>query len=89
MTALWLGWVGWQANRNWFAWGFTGGLLGLIATTLIVGLAEAAYIPLSPDANFGFLLRSGLAAVVVIGAVGAIFTRSARRRTSEPALETK
>jgi hypothetical protein len=88
-TALWFGWAGWRASRNWFAYGFAGWLVGLVATTLIIGLAEAAYIPISPNAYLGFQLKSALAAVVVIAAVGVIFTRSAKRQSPEPAAEAK
>ena len=44
-TAIWFGVMAYGARKNCVVWAIGGGLLGLVFTTLIMGLAQATFIP--------------------------------------------
>ena len=47
LTGIWFGYIGYKADGRWIAWAIGGALFGLTASTMVIGLCDAAYIPLS------------------------------------------
>jgi hypothetical protein len=70
ISALWFGAVAFRARRGWFAWALGGWLSGLVSATLILGLAEAAFIPLSHEAYIWFRIKSTGAAIFFLVVLG-------------------
>jgi hypothetical protein len=71
-TAVWFGWMARSYQRNWVPWVVAGGLFALVSTTLVLGLAQAALIPLSHELEVAFRIKSVVAALVIIVIVGGI-----------------
>src|SRR6266704_2769087 len=63
-TAVWFGVMGQKTRRQWFAWGLVGAIFALTSSTMVLGLCEAAFIPISPDANESFQIKSVVLAIV-------------------------
>jgi hypothetical protein len=78
-TAVWFGWVARRAGSNWLAWALGGGAFSLAITTMILGVSQAAFIPLSHDASVYFQTKSIAAAALVVGSLGWCLTRNLRR----------
>lgn len=69
-TALWFGFMARRAGRNWLPWVLGGALLALVVTTLVFGVAEAMFLPVSHEAYVRFRIKSIAAdtlAIVVLG----------------------
>ena len=75
-TALWFATMAFRAKQGLIAWTVAGAILGLVTATIIMGLGHAAYIPMSEAAAHSFKIKSALLAVVVILALGWIFSMS-------------
>ena len=73
-TAVWFGAVAAKAGRNWLSWAVAGGLFGLIVSVIILGLAQAASVPVSYQAVVKLKLESISASVLVVGLIGALVT---------------
>jgi hypothetical protein len=78
-AAVWFGIMAYRGGRNWALWVVGGALFGLVTTTLILGVAQAAFIPLSHDALVHFHLLVGVVAVSVVVALGWLFTLDLQR----------
>jgi len=79
-TATWFGVMAYKADKNFVLWAIGGGLLGLVVTILVLGLAQATFMPFSTKDIAPFRLKmAGLAILLVIGA-GWLFTGSLHRR---------
>jgi hypothetical protein len=68
-TAIVFGLIGHSGDRHWFKWGFSGAVVGLVTSTIVLGLCEAVFIPMSHEAIVAFRIRSVLLTVLVIGLV--------------------
>jgi hypothetical protein len=78
-TAIWFGVMAHKAGKNFVLWAIGGGLLGLLVTTIVLGLAQATFIPFSTQEITPFRLTiAGLAILLVAGA-GWLFTGSLHR----------
>ncbi len=75
-TGTWFGLMAHRAGRNWFLWAFSGALFALVTTTLVLGLGEAAFIPMTVGAHRVFLARAAGVAVLIIVVVGWMVTGS-------------
>jgi hypothetical protein len=82
-AAVWFGFMAYRAGRNWALWVVGGALFGLVTTTLILGVAQAAFIPLSHDALVRFHVLISMAAVLVVAALGWLFTLDLQRWRSD------
>ena len=73
-TAVWFGWMAHFAGRNWLSWALGGALLGLVATTLVLGVSGAQFIPMSHDAAEMHRIKSLAACAFVVLLFGWIFS---------------
>jgi hypothetical protein len=82
LTAIWFGFLGSKADGRWIRWSVGGALYALAATTMIIGLSNAAFIPLSHDDEvshrFITLILASLPILVVGGFVMALLWRRGR-----------
>lgn len=93
-TAIWFGVMAYKAGKNCVVWAIGGGVFAVMVTTLVMGLAQATFIPFHTDEAAPFRLKvAGLAILLVFG-VGWLFTGSLHRhlltslkRTETPAPE--
>jgi len=79
LTAAWFGWMASRAGRNWILWAVGGAAFGLVTSTIILGLAQAASIPFSIRERKLDRLEWTMAAVAVIGLGGWALTSSLHR----------
>ena len=70
LTAIWFGLVAFRAGRNWWAWALAGAMFALPTATIILGLKEAAFSPVSQEAVSHHKTTSFILAAVVIGIIG-------------------
>ena len=63
-AAAWFGLMGQKTRGQWFAWGLVGAIFALISSTMVLGVCEAAFIPISPDATEAFKFKSVVLAIV-------------------------
>jgi hypothetical protein len=88
-TAVWFGFMAYRAGRNWALWVVGGALFALVTTTLVLGVAEAAFIPLSHDAMVRFQALTAFVAVLVVAVAGWLFTLDLQRWYSDRRKEQK
>jgi len=93
-TAAWFGVMAYRSGKNCVLWAIGGGLLGLVVTTIVLGLGQATFIPYSTEEITPFRLKMTALAVVLVLGVGWLFTGSLHRhllaslkRTLRPAPE--
>ncbi len=80
VTAAGFGWMAHRARRSRGLWAAGGALLGLVAATMVEGLSQAAFIPMSHAAVVAFHFRVIVFATVSVGLLGWLCTFSLRRR---------
>jgi hypothetical protein len=83
-AAAWFGLMASKASKNCVLWAIGGGLLGLITTTLVMGLGQAAFVPFTAAAESTFRLKVGAVAVVIVFCIGWWFTGSLHPRLLAP-----
>jgi len=94
-TAIWFGVMAYKAGKNCALWAIGGGVLGLALTTMVLGLAQATFIPFSSDEIAPFRLKAAALAVLLVVFVGWLFTgtlhrhllAALKRRTAPPSRE--
>ena len=93
-TAIWFGVMAYKAGKNRALWCIGGGLLGLVITTIVLGLGQAVFLPFSTEQIAPFRLGMAVLAVVLVFGAGWLFTGSLHRhllaslkRTEPPAPE--
>ena len=79
-TATWFGVMAHKSAKNLVLWAIGGGLLGLVVTTIVLGLGQATFIPYYTDEVPGFRLKLALVALVLVLCVGWLFTGTLHRR---------
>ena len=62
------------AGRNWVLWALTGFYVGLSSTTIVLGLSQGAFIPMSYEQAARFSLESVAGALFLNLLLGWIFT---------------
>ena len=78
-TAVWFAFMAFRAKEGFIGWAVAGAVLGLTASTIIMGLGHAAYISMSEAAAQSFRMKTTLLSVAVILVFGWIFTLSLHR----------
>src|SRR5438105_15931795 len=79
LTAAWFGWLAGRTGRNWILWVVGGATFGLVTSTLIFGLCQAASIPFSDHEMAMDRLEWAVVAVLVIRLGGWALTSSLHR----------
>ena len=69
-TATWFGVMAYKAGKNCPLWAIGGGVLGLGLTTIILGLAQATFIPFSTEEIAPFRLKVAALAIFLVLCVG-------------------
>ena len=78
-TAIWFGVMAYKAGKNCALWAIGGGLLGLVVTTIVLGLAQATFIPYSTEEIAPFRLKVAVLAILLVLGVGWLFTGTLHR----------
>jgi len=79
-TAIWFGIMAHKVGKNRVLWAIGGGLLGLVVTTIVMGLSQATFIPFSTEAIGPFRLKMAGVAVLIVLCLGWLFTGTLHRR---------
>ena len=94
-TAVWFSVMAHKSGKNVVLWAIGGGLLGLVLTTLVLGLGQAMFIPFYSAQVPIFRLKMTLVAILLVVCVGWLFTGplprrlfASRKQRAEPAPET-
>jgi hypothetical protein len=90
-TAAWFGLMAYKAGKNCVVWAIGGGVLAMVVTTIVVGLAQATFIPYYTGEIASFRLKLAGLAVVLVFCLGWLFTgtlhehiRELLKRGTEP-----
>ena len=93
-TATWFGVMAHKSGKNRIVWAVGGGILGLVVTTIVMGMAQATFIPFCSEEVTAFRAKVAGLAVFLVFCVGWLFTGSLHRhllasvkRTAAPAPE--
>jgi hypothetical protein len=78
-TAAWFGVMAYRGQKNFVLWAIGGGMLGLIVTTLVLGLAQATFIPFYTGEIAPFRMKIAALAIFLVLGVGWLFTGSLHR----------
>ena len=70
LAAVWFAWLGYKADGRWIRWSVGGALYALVATTMVIGLSDAAFIPVSHEAEASHGLKKMILASLPILVVG-------------------
>jgi len=84
LTAAWFALQARAAGRSWVLWGFSGGLFALVASTLFLGLGHALTIPFSDHDRSSARTEWTIGIVLIIAALGFVFTVGLIRQTLAP-----
>ena len=78
-TAIWFGMMAYKSGKNCVLWSIGGGLLGLVVTTIVLGLGQATFIPFSTEEIAPFRLKMAGLAILLVLFAGWLFTGSLHR----------
>ena len=82
LTGLWFGFLGYKTDGRWIRWSVGGALFALTASTIVIGLCDAAFIPLSHQEETMFKLKTlmlaALPILVIGGSIMLVMWRSGR-----------
>jgi hypothetical protein len=78
-TAAWFGVMAYKSGKSIVLWAIGGGLMGLVFTTIILGLSQATFIPFYSEQVAPFRLKAATLAVFVVAFAGWLFTGSLHR----------
>jgi len=78
-TATWFGVMAHKSGKNRIVWAVGGGILGLVVTTIVMGLAQATFIPFDSEEIIPFRAKVAGLAVFLVLCVGWLFTGSLHR----------
>jgi hypothetical protein len=84
LLASWLALTAHKTRRGWLLWGIGGGVLGLVATTIILGVIHAASIPLSMKGRVEDRIGAVACAILITGLLGWLLTAALRRHPGAP-----
>jgi hypothetical protein len=77
--AVWFGVMAYRSGKSIVLWSIGGGLMGLVVTTIILGLAQATFIPFSTQDIAPFRLKVVVFAVLILACIGWLFTGGLHR----------
>jgi hypothetical protein len=73
-TAAWFGLMAHKAGKNSVVWAIGGGVLAMVVATIVVGLAQATFIPYDTEEITTFRLKVAALALVLVFCLGWLFT---------------
>ncbi len=79
-TAIWFGLLAHRAKHNRAVWAVAGALLGLVITTIVLGLGDAVFIPFTREEYFRFRAKEVGVALGLILLLGWVLTTGLHRR---------
>jgi hypothetical protein len=82
-TAAWFGLMAYKAGKNCVVWAIGGGVLALVVTTILMGLAQATFLPFDSEEVPTFRLEMAGVAVVVVFCLGWLFTGTLHQHLRE------
>jgi cytochrome b subunit of formate dehydrogenase len=82
-TAAWFGIMAYKAGKNCVVWAIGGGVLALVVTTIVMGLAQATFIPYYTDEIATFRLVAAGVAIVLVLCLGWLFTGTLHQHIRE------
>jgi hypothetical protein len=82
-TAAWFGLMAYKAGKNCVVWAMGGGLMALVVTTLVVGLAQATFVPYYTSEIATLRLKMVVVAVVLVLCLGWLFTGTLHQHIRE------
>ena len=82
-TAAWFGLMAYKAGKNCVVWAISGGLMALVATTLVMGLAQATFIPYCTGEIMTLRLKVAVVAILLVFCLGWLFTGTLHRHIRE------
>jgi hypothetical protein len=78
-AAIWFGVMAYKASKNCALWAIGGGLLGLVVTTIVMGLAQATFTPYSTEEIAPLRFKVALLAILLVLCIGWLFTGALHR----------
>jgi hypothetical protein len=78
-TAAWFGLMAFKSGKSRVLWSIGGGLMGLVVTTIILGLGQATFIPFCTADIAPFRLQMAGLAILLVACVGWLFTGGLHR----------
>ena len=78
-TAAWFGMMASRSGKSVVLWAIGGGLMGLVVTTIILGLGQATFIPFDTQEIAPFRIKVVGLAVLLVACVGWLFTGGLHR----------
>jgi hypothetical protein len=78
-TAAWFVLMAYKAGKNRVLWAFGGGMLGLLVTTLVLGLGQATFLPFHSAEVASFRIKVAVLAILLVSGIGWLFTGSLHR----------
>ena len=78
-TAAWFGMMAFKAGKSTVLWAIGGGLMGLLVTTMILGLGQATFIPFSTQEIAPFRMKVVGLAILLVACIGWLFTGGLHR----------
>ena len=82
-TAAWFGVMAYRAGKNCVVWAIGGAVLALVVTTLVMGLAQATFIPHYTEEIAWFRLKVAGVAVLLVFCLGWLFTGTLHAHIAE------
>jgi hypothetical protein len=79
-AAVWFGMMARKAGKNTALWAVGGGILGLVVTTIVMGLGQATFIPFYHAEIAPFRIKMAALAILLVGGIGWLFTGSLHRQ---------
>lgn len=83
-TAVWFGVMAYRAGKNRALWAIGGGVLGLVVTTIVLGLAQATFIPFYRAEFHPFRVKIAVLTMLLVAGIGWLFTGSLHRHAPSP-----
>jgi hypothetical protein len=78
-TAAWFGVMAYKAGKSTVLWAIGGGLMGLVVTTIVLGLGQATFLPFYSGETAPFRLKMAGLAILLVGFAGWLFTGTLHR----------
>jgi uncharacterized membrane protein YhhN len=78
-TAVWFGIMALRAGRSWFGWAIGGGVFALVVSTIVLGISNAMFLPVSHAASDAHQVKSAVVTLAVVVVLGWLVTMSLHR----------